>query len=511
MSLTSHEATTRPDRSTTVAFSPRDWVGLGIVVSITFLLTAWNLGGAPRYFEDEGTYTSRAWSVFELRLDPYWYMFDHTPLGWMQMAPFVALFDVLGLGDGAVRTTRIVSLLALMACAGLLYLIARRMRIDRAIAVAAILVFAASPLTQELMRRVYLDNIAVAWALLAFALALGEHDDERYGLAGAALGIAVLSKITMLILAPALVVAVLTNARRERRLSATLAAAIGGALVAVTFPLWSLFTGRFPDLVAGTVHQVTRHGSGSLFDSGSPRHAVVGHWLGADQTFIVVGLVAALLVLALSARHRWVGVAALLPLVQILREGGYLPGMYVIFMLPFFTLAIAVCAQAVWDRLRSRSFLDSAQTRRIAGFTAVALIVVAVAPVMADRLQAPLYRSDLNENFDQGVQWILDNTSRAERIMVDDVAFASLRRSGRHDPWRHVVNVYKLDLDPLAAAALPDGWREFDYILDTPVLRGSLSEPALVQARTAYTASSVVATFGEGDFEVQVRRVRTWE
>lgn len=491
-----------------IRWSRAEIATLGSLLVITFLLTAWNLGGGPRYFEDEGTYTARAWSLLDFNLDPYWYIFDHPPGAWMQMAPFVAVFEFLGLGQSAVRTARITSLLALLVIVALLYVIARRMLVNRVVTVVVVGAFVLSPLTQEFMRRVYLDNIATAWALLAFAVAVAPSRYRwNYGLAGMAFGVAALSKLTMLLLAPALALAVFTFARRDQRWTAPLATAMGAVIVGSLFPLWAAATGRFGGFLAGTIRQLTRDGGGSMFVEGTVRYAIVSRWYDYDQGFLYVGVAAAVLVLVFSVRGRWIGLAALLPLVQILRTDGYLPAMYVIFMLPFLTLALAMCTQVVWNLGARWLDIPSRRGRMVTATVTVAMFAVLVGPTVVGRLQADLYTKDINANVDQGVAWLVDNTTVSERIMVDDIAFIDLRRHGRTDEWREVVNVYKLDLDPLAATKLPEGWREFDYILDTPVLKGSLADEALVGAREAYRSSTVVASFGEDELQVDVRRV----
>lgn len=500
------EVRSRPLRP--IVWDTRERATLAAILVVTFFLTAWNLGGGPRYFEDEGTYTARAWSLFEFSLEPYWYMFDHVPLAWMQMAPIVALSEFLGIGESAVRTARVASLVALIACVLLMYLIARRMMINRVITAVALLAFVASPLTQEFMRRVYLDNIATAWALLAFAVAVGPARHRwNYGLAGMAMGLAVLSKMTMLVLTPALALAVLTYARRSQRWTSPMATALCTTGVVALFPLWALSIGRFDAFWSGTIRQLSRDGGGSMWVEGTPRAAMVARWYDYDQTFLFVGLAAAVLVLVFSARFRWIGVAALLPMVQILREGGYLPAMYIIFMLPFLTLAMAACLQGTWNWVATNVPAPPERTRRALTAVAVAGALVLVGPVVFDRLTADLYTQDVNAPVDEGVAWILENTTADERVLVDDVTFSDLRRNGRTDVWDQVVNVYKADLDPLAADRLPGGWREFDYVLDTPVMRGSLADPGLDEARQAHRSSTVITSFGEEPFQVDVRMV----
>lgn len=491
-----------------IRWSRAELATLGSLLVVSFLLTAWNLGGGPRYFEDEGTYTARSWSLLDFSLDPYWYIFDHPPGAWMQMAPFVVIFEFLGFGQSAVRTARITSLLALLVIVTLLYVIARRMLINRVVTVVVLAAFVSSPLTQEFMRRVYLDNIATAWALLAFAVAVAPSRHRwNYGLAGMAFGVAVLSKLTMLLLAPALALAVFTFARRDQRWTAPMATAMGAAIIGSLLPLWAAATGQFGNFLAGTLRQVARDGGGSMFVEGTIRHAIVSRWYDYDQGFLYVGLAAAVVVLLASARGRWIGLAVLLPLVQVLRTDGYLPAMYVIFLLPFLTLALAMCAQAVWNVGARWLHFPSRRGRIVTVTAAIALFAMLVGPTVVSRLQADLYTNDINAPVDDGVAWLMDNTTVSERIMADDIVFIDLRRHGRTDEWREVVNVYKLDLDPLATTKLPAGWREFDYILDTPVLRGSLADEALVGAREAYRSSTVMVSFGEGEMRVDVRRV----
>ena len=64
-------------------------------------------------------------------------------------------------------------------------------------------------------------------------------------------------------------------------------------------------------------------------------------------------------------------------------------------------------------------------------------------------------------------------------------------------------------LDPSVVRRLPDGWRDLDWVLLTPVMRDALqADPqALSQVRLAVANSTPVATFGSGDERVELRRV----
>ena len=68
----------------------------------------------------------------------------------------------------------------------------------------------------------------------------------------------------------------------------------------------------------------------------------------------------------------------------------------------------------------------------------------------------------------------------------------------------HVVWMYKLRRDPAVDCRYPDGWRDFDYIVVTPVMRAlKLDLPA------AFTGlkSHVVTTYGSGTDRYTILRI----
>jgi hypothetical protein len=97
-------------------------------------------------------------------------------------------------------------------------------------------------------------------------------------------------------------------------------------------------------------------------------------------------------------------------------------------------------------------------------------------------------------------------------VLVDDTMYVDLVRAG-FEPRFGVVWFYKLDfttnLDPSIAANLPQGWRAFDYVVSTRVIRSALARNRgrLRQVRLALANSRPVATFGSGPDRVEVRRI----
>ena len=127
---------------------------------------------APTLVDDEGTYTAQAWAIEHWHtLAHYTYWYDHPPVGWVQIAGWTWLtgaFERNGLsamaGREAMAVAKVVSL-------GLVFLLARRVGMNRVFAAVAVVLFGLSPLAMEFSRSVYLDNVAVPWLLAAFVVA----------------------------------------------------------------------------------------------------------------------------------------------------------------------------------------------------------------------------------------------------------------------------------------------------------------------------------------------------
>ena len=88
------------------------------------VLSVWNVTESSAFQDDEGTYTSQAFSVLEDgRLAPYTYWYDHPPLGWIQLGFLVWLPQLLGLGgDTHIGAARMVVAPFFVATATLIYL-----------------------------------------------------------------------------------------------------------------------------------------------------------------------------------------------------------------------------------------------------------------------------------------------------------------------------------------------------------------------------------------------------
>jgi hypothetical protein len=508
-----------PERPTPPA--PRRAYARGAAIALgVFLIVAVVLGTGsgrfPALADDEGTYVAQAWSlVTNGSLAHYTYWYDHPPFGWIQLALLSTLLSpVLGSGP-ALAGGRALMLIPALASAGLLYVLARRLRVRRPFAVAAVLLFALSPLAVTSLRMVYLDNLATPWVIGAFVLAASPRGKLwEYAGSAACFAAAVLTKETSLLFLPALLLQVLQNVDRRTRSFCLAAFASVGVLLVLVYPLYALLKG---ELLPGPGHVSLleavrfqlwgRPSTGSALSGGSLSRQLVDSWLQVDPWLLGLGV--ALAVPGLFIRRlRGVSMALAVLVLTALRPG-YLPQPYVIALLPFCAVVIAGVLDAAWGkgpRLNGRV---------AAGSAAVAVAVGAAIVFMVPRwIESDSYAMSANQTaaVPSAEKWIAQNVDPRARILVDDTLYVDLVRDGFR-PQFGVVWFYKLDfttnLDPSVARALPKGWRSFDYVVSTAVIRSALAQnpTGLIQVRRALANSRPVATFGKGVQRVELRRI----
>ena len=160
---------------------------------------------------------------------------------------------------------------------------------------------ALSPLSVTLQREIFLDNFAVVWMLAAFTLAYSPRRHLWHHVAaGLCAAFAVLSKETMIIAIPALMVALWQNASRATRKYSFVGFLAAVMLVLIQYPLYAVLKGELFEgnghvsLIGGLVYQMSRPGSGSIFAAKSGSYAVFHAWLFYDSVLIVGGVVATL-------------------------------------------------------------------------------------------------------------------------------------------------------------------------------------------------------------------------
>ncbi|WP_329545770.1 phospholipid carrier-dependent glycosyltransferase [Streptomyces sp. NBC_01356] len=488
------------------------------------LVQGWNIADYPTLSDDEGTYLAQAWAVQEGNgLAHYTYWYDHPPLGWIQIAALTWIPAQFSPGLMTVGSMRFAMLLISAISAVLVYVLARRLSLPQWAAGLAMVLFGLSPLSVVLQREIFLDNIAVMWTLLAFCLAASpsRHLWHHFG-AGIAAAAGVLTKETMLVILPALLVTMWRHGHRDTRKFALTGAITACVLIGMAYPLFALLKGElFPgsghvSLWDGITYQMSRPGSGFILDSGTGSYGVLQSWLYYDRVLPLGGLAGALLLLL---TWRWSVTAralagpaltvAILALVAM-RPSGYLPAMYVIQALPFLALVLAggtaSVAHAVLRRWRSaeekRYVLWG---RRVTAALLVAGAAFYVVPRWYDGDRTAV-TVDANAPYRAASSWLKTEVANpAEtRVLVDDALWLDLVHAG-YEPGLGVIWFYKADLDPAVTETMPGGWRDLDYVVASPTVRRDAVD--LPNVKAAMEHSTPVATFGKGEDRIEIRQI----
>jgi cellulose synthase/poly-beta-1,6-N-acetylglucosamine synthase-like glycosyltransferase len=497
--------------------SRADLVLLVALLAGVGIVQATNMLHWPATHFDEGTYVNNAWAVEHGALAPYTYSYGHPPLSWLFIALWTWARGIFGDGTYSIDTGRELMFVVTIVSCSLLFTLARRLDMGRAFAAGAVLLFALPPIALFYHRAVLLDNVAMAWALAAFVLALTpRHRLWAFAGSGACFAASVLSKETTLILLPALLLAAGLNAdRRTRRYCLTLFASFL-ALIALSYPLYAALKGELlpgqghVSLVGYTIVQLfTRETTGGLFDPQSQTHAIVTAWLKLDPWLLGAALVLSPIALARRST-RAVALAFLIQVAMVLRPG-YLPNMYVIGLLPFAALIVAGAGEALWRKAQVMPSRASAWSMRAATAALASALLLVVAPrwIHGDRI-AMTVRVDGPERAAQ--RWLVNNVGHDKRLIVRDEFWLYLVEHGfDHHPVRggffsrKVIVYWPLDYDPALKRRFPNGWRDFDYVVSTQGMRSTLDRtPTTAQA---LDHSRLVVRFGRGPGRIEVRAI----
>lgn len=484
-----------------------DHVALAVLSVTATVLGAWNLTGSSTYMDDEGTYTAQAFSVLEGDLAPYTYQYDHPPLGWIQLGALAWLPKVLGLGDGTyVGAARYAIVPFFVATVILTYLIARRMRIRPPLATLTASLVLFSPLSLALGRQVYLDNIALPWILMAFYLALNERKALWHHIgAGVFFALAVLSKETMAVFGPGLLVALVNRPSWSNRAFSVVGFLVMGGLVLSFYPLMALLNWELlasPDRVSlqdAVAHQlVNRDGSGAVWADGSHRSALLQGWLHYDKYLIVAGVLAGFVCLTRRS-SAWLPVAVGVFSLPVVLPSGYLPAMYVVGVVPFLALSVAVGLQMLWGSLLRFTKNMNPRAAKAVRTTASAALVAPVALAVIPHVYAQdraLLSQQTNTDWTSTLEWVQRHVPTEDTVLVPYALWQDLNADDRQDPWE-VVATEKADLDPRFRVEHPDGWRGIEWVVLGPATEQTIQDLELRTAQRALDHSVPVQTFGD--------------
>ena len=502
-----------------------DLILCGVLLVAILVVQGWNIADYPTLSDDEGTYLAQAWAVQEGRgLAHYTYWYDHPPLGWIQIAVLTWIPAQFAPESMTVGSMRAVMLVISAASAVLVYVLGRRLSLPRWAAGLGMALFGLSPLSVVLQREIFLDNLAVMWTLLAFCLAASpsRHLWHHFG-AGLAAATAVLTKETMLLVLPAVLLTMWRHSHQDTRKFALTGAVTACALIGISYPLFALLKGELlpgdghVSLWDGIVYQMSRPGSGFILTEGTGSYGVLRSWLYYDRVLPLGGLAGALLLLltwrwSVTARALAGPALAVAILAGMALRPGYLPAMYVIQALPFLALVLAggtaSIAHAVLRRRRGR-----AEKRPLtwARYTVATVLVAASAGYVVPRWYDGNHTAmtfNANAPYQQAAKWLGSDEIEDPgdtRVLVDDALWLDLVHEG-YKPGLGVIWFYKADLDPAVTKTMPRGWRDLDYVVASPTVRRDAVD--LPNVKAAMEHSTPVATFGTGEDRIEIRKIQ---
>jgi cellulose synthase/poly-beta-1,6-N-acetylglucosamine synthase-like glycosyltransferase len=519
-------------------------VGLGFVQVTN--MTHW-----PATLFDEGTYVGNAWAVGERgELGFYTYTYGHPPLAWLLITLWTSVRGLFTHTVYSLDVARELMSAISIVSFSLLYILARRLKMNPVFAAVTVILFALCPLSLYFHRGSELDNPATVWAIAAFVLALSPRRRLwSFAGSGACFAASVLSKETTLVLLPALLLAAFQNTdSRTRRYCLALMVSFF-VLIGLAFPLYATLKG---ELIPGPGHVsligtdinmlFTRAASGSLFNPHSVTHMYVLFWLSYDPWL----LGGALLLSPIALANRALRPAALAFVIQIaiVLRPGYLPAMYVIAILPFAALIVAGSIQVLWrfvagriqalwrwargPRTRRRIPVSKSRWRAIgsrAAFllkpaaVAASVLIIGTAATAAVQVAPEWVRSDhaaMTVQVDAperaADRWLLQHVGRKQRLIVSDDFWVYLIahgfdsqpvRGGFNSPT--VISYWPLDKDPAVRRYLPLGWREFNYIVSDGDMRKTAKQ--LPDTAQALKHSRLAAGFGWGYYRIEIRAI----
>lgn len=471
-----------------------------------------NLQGYPgRANDDEGTYVDRGWAMLMTHhLSNYTYYWDHPFLGWATIAAWAGLTDGFARDARSVMVGRELMWVATMVSCVLLYVLARRIDIQRPFAAAAVVLFGASPLDIWYHRMVSLDNLATVWALAALVLAADRR--RSWGAAigsGACFAVAFWNKETILLLFPAMLWLLYQNTDPSTRFANVSSFCVVAFSGIAFYPLLAVLKG---ELMPGpghdslwkeqVVYQLTRPGTGSVLSKHTGTYLQFHSWLTLDPWLVLGGGVA--ICTGLVIRRLRPFALALLLQFAIMVKGGYIPYAFGTAMLPLAALLIAGTADAYWraayqtsDHRRPGSGRVISFGVRHAGKVPVVAATLVLAVICVPHWYGWLEQHSADNGFateDAAVSWVAGHVPRNDLVVCDAYPWLDIKLHTRATP----LYVWQIDSDPqVMRTELPHGYRDISYLLldpGSPLTFAALpGRPTLQQA---IKNSTVVMRFG---------------
>ncbi len=492
-----------------------------LVIAIAAFSHSFNMFGYPLYLGDEGIYMSQAYAVAQLgKITPYTYWYDHSPVGWLQIALWTIVSGGLNTFGTAIDSGRVLMLLFHLGTVLLLYNIVLKQTGRTWLAFVAAIVYTLSPLSLIHGRRVLLDNIMAFWMMASISLFLNHRNRVLPMLySGICYGIAVLSKENAILLLPAFTYGLWSQIRSSQYNSRfsrlawlfPVGAIISSYLVfaALRGELFHFPSGDSDSTVSlfGTLFWQTGRKSDNLF-----LQNLKFDWLRRDYLLLLSGsLVTIAYGIRGNVKKRFVSLLSALMFFSLMKGGAGLD-FYILPMLPLFAMINALIIHDIlrWIGAQGWNIYAVKITDRsvlLSGF----IVLLGVAILGSNLRNYPeifsLHQTKLQHD---ALAWVRQHVPTQSNLAIDDDLWVDLQAGGVNSqkyPYAH--SHWKIAGDPeIYHDILKDDWRNIDYLVLTPGLGKRFKEKGGALLQPAYLNSETVAMFDDGTASVEIRQVR---
>jgi 4-amino-4-deoxy-L-arabinose transferase-like glycosyltransferase len=504
---------------------------LPVLLVVTAVTHAYHMFLYPNYTGDEGIYMEQAWAVLQGKgLAPYTYYYDHAPAGWIFIAAWLRLLPGgVHQWGMAINSGRMLMLLVAVGSTALLFRLTYRLTVSAPAAALAGAIFALSPLSLYYGRMVLLDNIMILWLLVSLDLITEARTLFTVLGSGLAFGIAVLTKENAIYFAPVLAFTVYLTCRGRNFYAFGVLGWMYTCLSVISlYPLFALLKGELlgteaflvnpkgghVNLLGAVQWQLTRtqaHGTILDYPNGTFWNLYFTTWASKDTLILVLGTISIAIncVLGLSVaslrRYYLLPVALALAFALYLVRGAVLLEFYILPLLPFLALNIALAAHVL---LRPLPHLLSV----------LALLVatggVSLYFVRGESSGQQLFTQTQTKLEADQLAYIRTHLSTDATIMISDDLWVDLHdgQNGTYPSFPFADSHFKISSDPAirdAQYGIDRNWRNIDYVVEPYDLAADLAQdtdPYKV-AITAFQQSVPIWTERDGVVTVAVRKV----
>ena len=472
---------------------------LGLLSALVRLV---NIFGYPEFLGDEGIYVSQGWWLINFgQISPYAYWYDHSPFGWLQIGFWQKLTGGPFTFGFSVNSGRIFMVLVAAISTFLFTKIALKITKNKVLAILPVLIFIFSPLSITYQRQLLLDNLAVLYFLISlYLLLISKKNLLIFLLSGLTIGLAFLSKETILLLVPGLFVLVYKKSSGPTRPFLILTWLLSLGFIALLFPLlaylklellpasWLPGQRQHVSWVEGVIFQSGRKGGNLLNPESDIRRAIID-WLEIDKILPILGLWATF-VLLLNLKN-WLSFSFLvmnLVFSWYLLRGGVVLGFYLVPQILLWCLSIALSLKILHDKF---NYQPKAKTVLLASGVIILLVVC----------QNPqVYLAHKNEVHLNSLEFIRENVDTNAIIVTDPLFYTDLKVNPSQPKFGRTEWFSKVEKDPqIKEGKLEGQWQKIDYLLTTPGMIGEIEKNNYQFVKQALEKSQIVKTFAQPD------------